>query len=98
MRHLIAVGVAALLYIPTAHAQAPACVKRDDLVKHLAAKYQEQPRFHGLGDNGGLLEIFVAHAGATWTAIISMPNGVSCMIATGRNWDVTIPEPLGESL
>jgi hypothetical protein len=29
---------------------------------------------------------------------VTMPNGVSCMVATGNQWDVTIPKPLGESL
>jgi hypothetical protein len=94
--------VAALLCIPTAQAQqAPACVKRADLLKHLSEKYQEVPAAVGLGDNGSLLEVFATADGSTWTVAISMPNGVACMVATGQDWrDVprSAPKPAEESL
>ena len=43
-------------------AQAPACVKRTDLVQHLASKYKEAP------------------------VAVTMPGGLTCMIATGQSW------------
>ena len=65
-------------------AQAPACVKRVDLIKHLSAKYHEAPAAVGLADNGSLLEVFASKSGETWTVTVTMPNGVSCMVATGQ--------------
>jgi hypothetical protein len=69
-----------------AQAQAPACVKRVDLIKHLSNKYHEAPAAVGLADNGSLLEVFASKSGETWTVTVTMPNGISCMVATGQNW------------
>jgi hypothetical protein len=69
-----------------AQAQAPACVKRTDLIKHLSAKYHEAPAAVGLADNGSLLEVFASKSGETWTVTVTMPNGISCMVATGQDW------------
>jgi hypothetical protein len=64
----------------------PACVKRADLIKHLEAKYHEAPSAVGLADNGALLEVFSSKSGETWTVTVTMPNGISCMVATGQQW------------
>jgi hypothetical protein len=69
-----------------AQAQAPTCVKRADLIKHLSSKYHEAPAAVGLADNGSLVEVFASKAGETWTVTVTMPNGISCMVATGQNW------------
>ena len=88
LRFTSVVAAAAMLAIPTAPAQAqgPACVKRVDLIKHLSAKYHEAPAAVGLADNGSLIEVFASKAGETWTVTVTMPNGISCMVATGQNW------------
>jgi hypothetical protein len=96
---LLALVLASLSF--PAWAQAPSCVNRADLLKHLADKYQEVPAAVGLADNGSLLEVFASLDGGTWTVTVSMPNGVSCMIATGQNWrDLprVPPKPAEESL
>jgi hypothetical protein len=93
----LAVLILASLCFP-AWAQGAACVKRSDLVKHLESQYREQPRFHGMTDNGSLLEVFTSPDGGTWTVTVSIPNGISCMVASGQQWDVTIPHPVEESL
>jgi len=64
----------------------PACVKRTDLIKHLEAKYHEAPAAVGIADNGALLEVFASRSGETWTVTVTMPNGISCMVATGQQW------------
>lgn len=55
-------------------------------MKHLAGEYQEQPVAIGLADNGSLIEILTSHDGGTWTLIFSTPNGMSCLVATGQDW------------
>jgi hypothetical protein len=81
-------AAAALITAPVvpAQAQAPACVKRADLIKHLENKYHEAPAAVGLADNGALLEVFASKQGETWTVTVTMPNGISCMVATGQQW------------
>ena len=77
--------IAAPAFAQTA-SSGPACVKRTDLIKHLEAKYHEAPSAVGLADNGALLEVFSSKSGETWTVTVTMPNGISCMVATGQQW------------
>lgn len=72
--------------VPAQAQQAPPCVKRTDLIKHLEDKYHEAPAAVGLADSGALLEVFASKSGETWTVTITMPNGISCMVATGQQW------------
>ncbi|MBI3709314.1 MAG: hypothetical protein HY246_16800 [Proteobacteria bacterium] len=67
--------------------QRQACAKRVDLMKHLEERYKEVPAAVGLADNGGVLEVYASIDGSTWTVMITLPNGVSCMLATGENWE-----------
>jgi hypothetical protein len=77
--------------------QQPACTKRSDVVDHLAGKYKEAPVAIGLANNGGVVEVLSSQSGASWTIIITMPNGTACMVAAGENWEkvptVAILEP-----
>ena len=41
----------------------------------------------GLSNNGGVVEILTSPKGVTWTIIITMPNGMSCLVAAGKNWE-----------
>ena len=79
--------------ISGASAQQPACTKRSDIISHLAQKYSETPAAIGLANNGGVLEVLVAPKGKSWTIIITMPNGIACMVAAGENWE-TLPEAI----
>jgi len=71
----------------TAVAQAgPACGKRDDVLAQLSERYKEAPVGIGLAGNGGLIELLTASTGSTWTLIITMPNGPTCLVAAGQDW------------
>jgi hypothetical protein len=90
MFRLVACLTAVLLAstsVPAAAQSSPSCVKRPDLMRYLADRYHEIPVAVGLADNGGVLEVFAAIDGATWTVAITMPNGRTCMVATGENWE-----------
>ncbi len=67
------------------------CTKRIDVVEHLAGKYKEATIAIGLANNGGVIEVFSSQTGTSWTIIITMPNGTSCMIAAGSNWEKITP-------
>jgi hypothetical protein len=82
----IAAAIALLALPAYAQSPGPACVKRADLIKHLESKYHEAPAAVGLADNGSLLEVFSSKSGETWTVTVTMPNGISCMVATGQQW------------
>jgi hypothetical protein len=90
MVRIACVAAAAALIAAPALAQTagpgPACVKRAELLKHLEAKYHEAPAAVGIADNGALLEVFASKSGETWTVTVTMPNGISCMVASGQQW------------
>ncbi len=69
-------------------AQQAACKQRDDVLGHLARKYQEQPVAVGVTNRGALVEVLSTDDGKTWTIIISSPTGRACMVATGEGWRV----------
>jgi hypothetical protein len=80
--------VLALFFCPfAAHAEPLACLPRTTVIPHLAAKYAERPIAVGLASNGGVVEILSAPSGATWTIVITMPSGATCMVAAGEAWE-----------
>ncbi len=81
-----AVLVAALLS-PTPAPGQPLWLDRDKVVEKLGRDYAEQPTAMGLASNGGVIELFTAADGATWTLVLTMPNGSSRLIAAGEGWE-----------
>lgn len=94
---LAAAVLAAVFLLPAAlepaKAQAPGCAKRSDLLPHLEQSFGEQPVAQGLGLNGALYEILASEGGGTWTLILSLPNGMSCLVATGEGWRFVFSKP-----
>lgn len=62
------------------------CAKRSDIIQHLAGQFHETPVAIGLTDNGALMEVLASTDGKTWTLLFSMPSGLSCLMATGQDW------------
>lgn len=86
-RFLVAalIGAAALSPVGLASAQTP-WIDRDEVVEKLGAEYAEAPTAMGLASNGGVIELFTAPGGATWTLVLTMPNGLSRIVADGEGW------------
>jgi len=63
-----------------------ACVAHDELARMLDGKYSERSVAVGLEASGRLFEVFAADDGATWTMVITTPEGSSCVIAVGNEW------------
>lgn len=82
---LAALGI--LVSIGTAAAQTPLCTERSAVVSQLSSEYSERPVAMGIANNGGVLEILSSRAGQSWTIILTMPNGVTCMVAAGESWE-----------
>lgn len=86
----VALAVAALAAFPALARETPTCVKRSDLLDHLAANFDESPVGMGLTTSGKVLEIVVS-AGGSWTIIVTTPSGISCGIASGESWEDMSP-------
>lgn len=63
-----------------------ACLSHDKLVQMLDGRYSEKPVAAGLEAGGRLFEVFAAPDGATWTMVITTPEGASCVVAVGEDW------------
>ena len=67
---------------------------RDIVVQSLAQQYEEAPVAFGLTGNGtGVIELFRAPSGESWTLVLTMPNGMSRVLVSGGYW-TDMPAPL----
>lgn len=69
------------------------CGDRDAFIAELATKYDETRLGGGLDGAGALIEVFTSQAG-TWTALMTTPDGRTCMVAAGNSWQ-TMPQGEG---
>ena len=81
----------ALLILATqnAHAQAAQCAPRADVLTALATKYGEARRGIGIAGQNAVMELFVNPSTGTWTIISTSPDGKTCLIASGSNFEAT---------
>ena len=77
------------------------CAKRDLVVERLEGKYQERQQVIGLSSGDNLFEVFVNTETGTWTAMTTSANGVTCIGATGTDFELipqTAPAVPGSAL
>jgi len=70
---------------PAAAQTAPQCGAREAVLDRLATKYDERPVSIGVTATGSLLEILASPAG-TWTIIVTVPGGPTCLVSSGDGW------------
>jgi hypothetical protein len=72
--------------ITPANAAALDCGPRDVLTTKLQADFSELPSGLGVTSAGTLIELWKAEDGETWTLMVSLPDGNSCIVASGNDW------------
>lgn len=84
----IMISMAAVLLLAAAQpAQAQmVCGERVDIVKALEDGHEEQRSAAGISGNGGLVELFTANTG-TWTLLMTVPGGPTCLLGSGEAWE-----------
>jgi hypothetical protein len=89
----LSLGFAGLILAPQAGvAQGGNCAPRDDVMSYLADKYGETRRSIGLAGQGAVMEMHAADATGTWTITMTLPDGVTCMIASGQGYETLTEE------
>jgi hypothetical protein len=83
---LLVAATIPLPFLSTARAQ-PHCGPRDQIVKALGENFKETPVGMGVTEPGQLIELFASSSGS-WTMVATTPNGTSCLVAAGENWDM----------
>ncbi len=69
-----------------AQAEAITCNARAEIVKDLKGGYSETPIALGVTSAGTVMELWQAAGGATWTIVVTLPNGDSCVVGAGNDW------------
>ena len=82
----LAAGLAIAITSSASAAGQAACLAHDKLVEMLDGRYSEKPVALGLEVGGRLFEVFAADDGATWTMVLTTPDGASCVVAVGEEW------------
>ena len=86
---LITLGFS-LIASPDGSADTPeksSCETRKAVLDFLSSKYAEAPVAMGISKDGGVVEILTSGPGSTFTIIVTMPNGMTCMVAAGNSWE-----------
>lgn len=89
----LSLGFAGLLLLPPPAWSAPQCGPREQVLSVLATKFSETRRSIGLAANAQVVEIFASSETGTWTITVTQPDGATCLVASGDNFE-TITEDL----
>lgn len=82
-------GALSLATIPTNSDAQPglSCAPRDQVLKRLEQEFRESPVAMGIARAGeAVIEVLASDGGASFTLILTLPNGQSCLLATGTDW------------
>jgi len=96
---LLALGIAALMTFSAcapAAAQQSMCAAREQVVGMLESRYSETVRGRGLANESRVIEIWASDEAGTWTITMTMPNGMTCLMASGQHYETIVPEPEGD--
>ena len=88
--YLLSFGIGAMLLASNhAFAQTAAgnCGPRDHVVARLAERYGESRQSIGLGGNNQVVEVFASLETGTWTITVTLPNGMTCLVASGQAFE-----------
>ncbi|WP_299028384.1 hypothetical protein [uncultured Sulfitobacter sp.] len=89
--HLAALTAAAVVYLATTSQVAAQsqrnCGPRDAVVERLAEGYGETRQSVGIGSNNAMVEVFASEETGSWTILVTMPTGVSCLVASGQSFE-----------
>lgn len=69
------------------------CAPRDTVISRLADRYGESRQSVGLAANNQMVEVFAAPDTGTWTITVTLPGGLTCLVASGQAFE-TLAEPL----
>ena len=74
------------------------CAPRDAVISKLSKDYGETRQTIGLGGQSQVVETYASRESGTWTIIITLPSGISCVVAAGQSFENTASElvPTGD--
>lgn len=86
----------AAMLVTAAPAWAQPCDGHEYVVEGLKNIHGEEPRGMGLERSGAVIELLVS-PDRTFTILLTRPDGETCVMAAGRNWEM-YPETEGPEI
>ena len=71
------------------------CAERDAVVDRLETGYGETFAGGGLQSSSQIIEVWASEDQGTWTILMTRPDGMSCIMASGTDWRKGLPQPEG---
>ncbi len=71
------------------------CAPRENVSAKLTDKYGEAPSFIGVNSKG-IITIWINQKTGTWSAVLTNPSGISCVVSVGRNGELLDLPPAGD--
>lgn len=102
MRNFVLPALASAAFLAASVLPASAqqnCAPRAQVSERLAERYGETRQSIGLGANNAVVEVWASTETGTWTITVTMPNGITCLVASGQafeNLNESLPEDLGD--
>jgi len=87
MKYLIALAFA-LSFATPGDTQQRNCAERSTVIEKLVDGYGENRQSIGLGANNSVVETFANLDSGTWTITVTMPNGITCLLASGQGFEL----------
>ncbi|MGI9393850.1 MAG: hypothetical protein ACR2OY_04330 [Boseongicola sp.] len=63
------------------------CAPRGIIVDRLAETFGESRQAIGMAQQGRVVEVFASLETGTWTITITLPSGVTCLVASGESYE-----------
>lgn len=85
MKKILLAAIAAL--IPISAMAQQNCAPRDVVVERLNERYSETRQSIGLSANNSVVETWASLESGSWTITVTMPNGLTCLVASGQAFE-----------
>ena len=99
IRTLKCVALVACLVSPISASAQQNCAPRDVVLQHLSERFNESRQAIGMGPEGRVVEVYASLETGTWTITITLPSGLTCLVASGEAYEnlAEDPSPAGEA-
>ncbi len=83
---------ALLVALPATAQQAPRCAPRAQMLDVLEQRFSETRRAIGLTNSHAVMELYASDENGSWTILVTLPNGMTCLVGVGTGYE-TLTEP-----
>lgn len=88
----LSLGFAAVILATHNARAAPQCALRAQVLETLAQTYGETRRAVGIASDQTLMEVFASSETGSWSLTVTLPNGMTCLVAAGQNYETVAEE------